>query len=256
MTAPDTRRPDWLGIALFYAVACAITWPLLFWRDFASESWAASPIPAWLRPLLYGWGPALGAFVALALRGRHHRRTITLTGNALLPSLLAVVVPVLWLAAVAPAHQAEHPHLAGLLAGLHAVAYALGEELGWRGYLQDALRPLQVVPRYVVLGLMWGVWHLAAFAGHGSVPSMLGRLALFYGILMAASAGIGTAVDRTRSLMVATVCHLFFTYTEVSSGRDRQLLLAGLIPFVVVLVHFWGKLAPAAPAAPAGGSTA
>ncbi len=147
-----------------------------------------------------------------------------------------MVVPVLWLAAVAPAHQAEHPHLAGLLAGLHAVAYALGEELGWRGYLQDALRPLQVVPRYVVLGLMWAS---GTRPGTGSVPSMLGRLAPSMDPGWVA-AGIGNGGDRTRRLMVATVCP-FFTYTEVSSGRDRQLLLAGLIPFVVMLVHLgWG----------------
>lgn len=72
---------------------------------------------------------------------------------------------------------------------------------------------------------------------------MAGRLALFYVILMASSAGIGTAVDRTRSLLVATACHLFFTFTEISTGRDRQLLLGALIPMVVFLVHFWPRSA-------------
>ena len=53
----------------------------------------------------------------------------------------------------------------------------------------------------------------------------------------------GTAVDRTRSLLVATACHLFFTFTEISTGRDRQLLLGALIPMVVFLVHFWPRSA-------------
>ncbi len=49
------------------------------------------------------------------------------------------------------------------------------------------------------------------------------------------------AVDRSRSLLVATACHLFFTFTEISSGRDRQLLVGALIPLVVLLVHFWPR---------------
>lgn len=237
------RRPDWAGIALFYSIACAITWPLLAWRDFAPDSWAASPIPLWLRPLLYGWGPGLAALLVLRLRAARHERTITLLGTSAVRSLAAVLGPILLVAAVAPAQTAARPHFAGLVAGIHAVVYAFGEELGWRGYLQDALRPLAPLPRYGTLGLLWGLWHLAGFAGHGSLLSMAGRLALFYVILMASSAGIGTAVDRTRSLLVATACHLFFTFTEISTGRDRQLLLGALIPMVVFLVHFWPRSA-------------
>lgn len=241
------RRPDWAGIALFYAISCAITWPLLAWRDFAPESWAASPIPHWLRPLLYGWGPGIGALIALRARASRHHRTITLAGSSTARSLVALLAPVLIVGVVAPAQKAAHPHLAGLVAGVHAIAYAFGEELGWRGYLQDALRPVAPVPRYVTLGLMWGVWHLAAFAGHGSIAATVGRLVAFYAILIASSAGIGTAVDRTQSLCVATACHLFFTFTEISSGRERQLLLGILIPVVVLLVHRWPRPASATP---------
>lgn len=241
MPSNTARRPDWAGIALFYAIACAITWPLLAWRDFAPDSWAASPIPPWLRPLLYGWGPGIAGLIVLRLRAPQHQRVITLLGTSPGRSLLAVLGPILLVAAVAPAQTAAHPHLAGLLAGVHAVVYAFGEELGWRGYLQDALRPLAPAPRYVTLGLFWGVWHLAGFAGQGTLLAMAGRLALFYVILIASSAGIGTAVDRSRSLLVATACHLFFTFTEISSGRDRQLLVGALIPLVVLLVHFWPR---------------
>jgi membrane protease YdiL (CAAX protease family) len=242
VTIPSpARRPDWTGIALFYLIACGISMPLLAWRDFAPASWAASPIPPWLRPLLYGWGPAIGALVVLRIRARQHTRTITLTGGAPWPSWLAVTGPVLLVAAVAPARGAEHPHVAGLLAGVHAVLYAFGEELGWRGYLQDALRPLAPWARYVSIGLMWGIWHLLTFAGHGTAGEMALRLLFFYGILIAASAAIGAAVDRSRSLLVATACHLFVTFSEVSTGRDRLVLLGVLIPGTLLLVRFWPR---------------
>jgi len=36
---------------------------------------------------------------------------------------------------------------------------AFGEELGWRGYLVPALRPLGTWPALLLSGAIWGVWH-------------------------------------------------------------------------------------------------
>lgn len=36
---------------------------------------------------------------------------------------------------------------------------ALGEELGWRGWLQQALLPLGVWPALLLTGVVWGLWH-------------------------------------------------------------------------------------------------
>ena len=45
-----------------------------------------------------------------------------------------------------------------LLAPVNAV-FALGEELGWRGWLLPALRPLGTWPALAVSGALWGLWH-------------------------------------------------------------------------------------------------
>ena len=37
---------------------------------------------------------------------------------------------------------------------------ALGEELGWRGFLQNELSPLGFWPSSIIVGLIWGFWHL------------------------------------------------------------------------------------------------
>ncbi|PWH05449.1 CPBP family intramembrane metalloprotease domain-containing protein [Brachybacterium endophyticum] len=37
---------------------------------------------------------------------------------------------------------------------------ALGEEIGWRGWLWPALRPLGRVRAMLVMGAIWGLWHL------------------------------------------------------------------------------------------------
>lgn len=37
---------------------------------------------------------------------------------------------------------------------------ALGEEIGWRGFLLPALMPLGKTKAYLLLGVIWGLWHL------------------------------------------------------------------------------------------------
>ena len=37
--------------------------------------------------------------------------------------------------------------------------FAFGEELGWRGWLLPALRPLGTWPALLLSGVIWGVWH-------------------------------------------------------------------------------------------------
>ena len=43
--------------------------------------------------------------------------------------------------------------------GLLNLLPALGEELGWRGWLLPALRPLGVWPSLLLSGAIWGLWH-------------------------------------------------------------------------------------------------
>lgn len=49
-----------------------------------------------------------------------------------------------------------------LLAPLINILFALGEELGWRGFLLPALIPLGQWKAIVLSGFIWGVWHAPA----------------------------------------------------------------------------------------------
>lgn len=45
------------------------------------------------------------------------------------------------------------------VAALFNSLFAFGEELGWRGWLLPALRPLGTWPALLLSGAIWGVWH-------------------------------------------------------------------------------------------------
>lgn len=49
--------------------------------------------------------------------------------------------------------------LAVLLAPVLNVIFALGEEMGWRGYLLPRLLPLGQWPALLISGAIWGAWH-------------------------------------------------------------------------------------------------
>src|SRR5215208_4701297 len=47
-----------------------------------------------------------------------------------------------------------------LVIALPVTLFTFGEEYGWRGYLQPRLLPLGEIRASVLLGAIWGVWHL------------------------------------------------------------------------------------------------
>ena len=46
-----------------------------------------------------------------------------------------------------------------LVAGLMNLLPALGEEVGWRGWLWPRLQPMGQLPAILISGIVWGIWH-------------------------------------------------------------------------------------------------
>ncbi len=62
---------------------------------------------------------------------------------------------------------------------------AFGEELGWRGWLISALRPLGVWPTLLISGAIWGVWHapLILLGYNFAEPNALGLIVMIVGCI-------------------------------------------------------------------------
>lgn len=237
--APESpTRVYWPGVIFFYAIACGISWPLFWWRDMHPESWEAWPGPESLKGLLPAAGPAIGALLALAIFRKRHRRTVSLGGTAWPRTLLFMAIPTALIVAVG--FGEEQPHLTALFFAEVHVLYALGEELGWRGFLQDALTPLAPRRRYVLVGVLWGVWHLTTFA-YGGLRAAGVRLAIMFVLWIVGSWGIGRAVERSRSLIVAAMIHLVFNFGEHLTPKRAVFVLGISAVAWVYLLRTWPR---------------
>lgn len=151
----------------------------------------------------------------------------------------------------------------GLFAGTNSVV-AIGEEFGWRAFLQGHLIDRLGMTRGVILlGLIWSFWHLPSLLAGYNYPDhpVLGGLVLFPIDLVATSFFFAWLTLTARSFWPAMIAHAAGNSIQegVVSNLDMarpQLFedLTSLAVSVIVGLVSWGLLVRArGDASPAGG---
>jgi membrane protease YdiL (CAAX protease family) len=108
--------------------------------------------------------------------------------------------------------------------------FGFGEELGWRGYLLPKLMPLGKPKAYLILGLVWGMWHLPLVLIGFTYPGypLLGALA-FFALTIAFGIYLNELTMRYRSSILAGWAHGIFNSQKLGVW---PLLFPGINPLI------------------------
>lgn len=153
---------------------------------------------AWLLPLVLSLGALL--FTVLVGTGRlDFTFALMREGMAALPETVPVPPWVLVLAQIAASLT---------FAPLINTVFALGEELGWRGYLLPKLLPMGQWRAMVLSGVIWGVWHAPVIAqGHNYPGQPILGVFLMIGFCVLLGAIMSWLYLETRSPWAPALAH-------------------------------------------------
>lgn len=180
---------------------------LVFREGWGDVSWrlgrdrARSYLTAWLFPvavggLAYGlaWATGLATFEAPATS------SLGLSGMAPLPRFALTVA------------------LALLLGVVLSALTAMGEEIGWRGYMLTRLLDARVPHPVLVSGLIWGLWHtpLIVSGQYAAGPYPLLSAPLF--LVSVVAGGLVAAFVRLRSGSVWPAILFHASWNSVIQG--------------------------------------
>lgn len=185
------------------------------------------------------WGPGISAIICFFVFRKTHIRTISLTGTSIGRSLLFYFMPfVVWiiLSITNPVENSLKP-----IFFLKLISFGflmiLGEELGWRGFLQDSLQHLKDWKKWLILGLMWEFWHFTRGLTSGELPQIIVRKSIFIVAVLILTFIIGRLTDKTKSLMVAITLHSWINIQFEFSRINAH--IAGGVSLIIWALLIW-----------------
>jgi membrane protease YdiL (CAAX protease family) len=185
------------------------------------------------------WGPGLAALVVFYLFPKARTKTVSFLGSSGARSACFCLTPILF-AFIGLAIQSGRLSYKIVYYLLMGGFSTLGEELGWRGFLQSALRPLGRVRGYLLLALLWEVWHFTAHT-KGTLPQVMSRLEMIVPAVIVITFVLAFVTERTGSLVLAVTLHEWIDIAV--DGGTGYLLWAALasVPVWTWLVWTWPK---------------
>lgn len=213
------NKINYLAILTFYVIAVLL-------RYLSNKTTLLDVVPnSFLKAVLSGIGPAVGAFVAFTVF--KIRPVLSLKGNyknVAIPFMLYWVLPVVLISGVQYAVKGT----ASFATVAVILVYGLMEEIGWRGFLQQQLKTLPLFLNVLIVATLWFAWHL----NFEFTSSNL----FFYAILVLGSWGIGKVSDASQSLLAVSAFHSLNNFFPAMDTTKLLILATLLIIWIVSLV--------------------
>jgi membrane protease YdiL (CAAX protease family) len=111
---------------------------------------------------------------------------------------------------------------------------AIGEELGWRGYLHKRLNfGLSGLLSCVIVGLLWGLWHVGMYQNGALYMAFFLLLMVSYSIVI-----FSIVAEAGFNVLLAAIFHLMINFTNIFS-----LNIINDITFMIVNSLVWAVIA-------------
>lgn len=191
------RKVPSLAIAAYVLITFAITWTLIgvyiMFPDWASQTFGEI---TGSHPFFFAatWAPAISAFILVLYFGgiaglkSFLSRLLMWRCSAGWAAFIFVVIPLVFMAGSllksGPLLAPIPPEGVGAMVAVLFMMLFLGpiEEFGWRGVAQPILqRHMAPIWAGVIIGTIWGIWHLPAFFLSGTVFAEWNFLPFFVG---------------------------------------------------------------------------
>jgi len=121
--------------------------------------------------------------------------------------------------------------------------FALGEELGWRGYLLKALKNKRLLPVSLIIGFIWGLWHFPLILiGHNYPQHPVAGVGMMIIFCILLSPLMIYIVIKSKSVITAAIFHGInnaiggITVLYIVGGNDLINGLYGLAGFFTLLL--------------------
>jgi CAAX protease family protein len=223
------RSHSWVPAITFVAACYAVTW--LAWAGFHGAAATGKMWAFWAFLLVTVWSPTVIALaIATSFDGLSGlatllRRLFRLPSSAWSWYVAAIVLPsssVLVATLLARAFHQGAPLIAmeALLPTMviQLGTGALGEELGWRGFLLPLLqRRASPVTSALIMSVLWSLWHAPSFFFPGLPQVFISPLA-FLAMVTAFGVFLSLIFNRTRGHVFGTILAHFVLNTSLALG--------------------------------------
>lgn len=223
-------KTNWKSVIAYYVLACTWSWPFFWWRDLQSDSWKALQIPEFTKSWVIMWGPGLAAILCFFIFKATHKRVVNFSGTSLWRGIVFVTLLPIVLCLI-------NQDIRYLRLGVLGFIATLGEELGWRGFLQDSLKIKNVYLKAMIIGVMWELWHFTNRTANSMPLQAVIRVSIFIAVLTVLSFLMIKLTEKTHSIFIPITLHMAFnTSFEVSYGWQSVVIC---LPLWFVLYRNW-----------------
>lgn len=244
---PTTRTRSW-GLGTFFGLTFLLTWGIaalfVFTPDLVGPAGLSNPLF-----VVAVWAPAIsGVAVAWNRLGRHglggfFRRLTMIRMPARHWAFLVVGIPaIVYSGAFFSGTAGDSPVFSPWYSAIPALVAAMFlagtlEEIGWRGVALPLLqRRFTPLTSGLLVGLVWALWHLPAFALSGTVQSGWAFPPYFAGLL-AVSVIMTWFFNATNgSILVAWLLHFQAMNPLFTDGQPWDSLFYVIAAVIVVIV--------------------